>query len=213
MSRNDDARGIRPQHPKQKTDRRILRTRDRLGDALIELIQEKPFDSVTVQDVLDRASVARSTFYQHYSDKDDLFLSDVDEFLEAIATMLSRCEDRSDRVAPVREFFAHVAEGQKLYTALVESGKIHDFLESAQEHFARGIERRLAEMPRAAVGDLAPRDAIAHALAGAMLSLLTWWINRGMQTPPEQMDDIYHRMVRSGVGASSGSASSTYLRE
>ena len=213
MSKNDDARGIRPQQPKQKTDRRILRTRDRLGDALVELIQEKPFDSVTVQDVLDRACVARSTFYLHYSDKDDLFLSDVDEFLEAFATMLSRCEDRSDRVAPVREFFAHVAEGRKLYTALVESGKIHDFLESAQEHFARGIERRLSEMPRAAVGDLAPRHAIAHALAGAMLSLLTWWINRGMQTPPEQIDDIYHRMVWAGVGVSSGSASSTNLRE
>src|SRR5438105_14800338 len=126
MSKNQEVR--RDSHElKQKTDRRVLRTRDRLGNALIALMQEKPFDSITVQDVLDRAGVGRSTFYVHYRDKDDLFLSDADEFLEAIATMLSRREEKSDRVAPVREFFAHVAEAQQLYTALAEAGRIHDF--------------------------------------------------------------------------------------
>src|SRR5437868_2648447 len=151
MSNNDQAQRVPSRATKQKTDRRILRTRDRLGDALVELMQEKPFGAITVQDVLDRANISRSTFYVHYRDKDDLFLSDVDEFLEAMATMLSRCKDTSDRVAPVREFFAHVAEGQQLYTALVEAGRIHDFLELAQGHFARGIERRLMELPQAQV--------------------------------------------------------------
>ncbi len=56
-----------------KVDRRIRRTRDTLGDALVQLIQEKPFDEITVQDVLDRACVGRTTFYTHYRDKDDLF--------------------------------------------------------------------------------------------------------------------------------------------
>jgi AcrR family transcriptional regulator len=56
---------------KKKTDARVRRTRDALGDALVALMQEKPFDTITVQDVLDRANVSRSTFYTHYSDKDD----------------------------------------------------------------------------------------------------------------------------------------------
>jgi AcrR family transcriptional regulator len=153
-----------------------------------------------VQDVLERAGVGRSTFYVHYRDKDDLFLSDVDEFLEASAMMLTRQQDASERVAPVREFFAHVAEGRKLYDALVEAGRIHDFMELAEGHFARGIERRLTDSPRAAALDAAARVALAHALAGAMLTLLSWWIGRGMSAPPEQMDDLYHRMVWSGVG-------------
>ena len=50
----------------RKTDRRILRTRDTLGDALVALMQEKSFDHITVQDLLDRAGVGRSTFYVHY---------------------------------------------------------------------------------------------------------------------------------------------------
>jgi len=58
-------------HEKQrrKPDKRVRRTHERLGSALIELIQEKPIDDVTVQEVLDRASVGRSTFYLHFRDK------------------------------------------------------------------------------------------------------------------------------------------------
>jgi AcrR family transcriptional regulator len=202
MSKNEPPHKAHSHPSGQKTDRRVLRTRDRLGDALIALMQEKPFDGITVQEVLDRAGVSRSTFYVHYRDKEDLFLSDLDEFLEMMAMRLSRHREESERVAPVREFFAHVAEAQQLYAALVEAGKVQDFLELAQGHFARGIERRLAEMPRAkgvAAGD---RATVAHALAGAMLSLLKWWIDRGMPTPPEQMDELYHQMVWSGVSAS-----------
>src|SRR5581483_6819484 len=79
----------------EKIDPRVVRTRDKLGDALIALLIEKSFDAVTVQDVLDRAGVSRSTFYAHYRDKNDLFLSDVDQFLESMATLLERAGDRS----------------------------------------------------------------------------------------------------------------------
>src|SRR5262245_5729503 len=55
----------------KKTDARVRRTRDALGDALVALMQEKPFETITVQDVLDRAQVSRSTFYSHCRDKAD----------------------------------------------------------------------------------------------------------------------------------------------
>lgn len=200
MSGNGEARGAHPP-PKQKTDRRVRRTRDRLGDALIGIMREKSFDAITVQEVLDRAGVGRSTFYAHYRDKLDLFLGDLDEFLEAMATALSLGGDASRRVAPVREFFAHVAGERRLYDALVESGRMQDFLELAQGHFARGIEPRLAELPRPRAVAHAHRAAHAHALAGSLLSLLTWWMALDAPAPPGEMDDIYHRLVWSGVNA------------
>jgi AcrR family transcriptional regulator len=184
----------------RKIDRRIRRTRDALGDALVELMHEKPFEAITVQHVLDRAGVGRSTFYSHYRDKDDLFLSDVEEFFEAMATMLSRRGEASRRVAPVRELFAHVAEQRDFRTALVASGKIHDVLEMGQGHFARAIEQQLARQPRAHGITADERPAVAYALAGALLSLLSWWMDHGMPASPSQMDDLYHRMVWSGVG-------------
>jgi len=196
MSNNDHLR-LAPS--KKKTDARVRRTRDALGDALIALMQEKPFDTITVQDVLDRAHVSRSTFYTHYSDKDDLLMSDAEEFFEALSMALSQHGDKSDRVFPVREFFAHLSDVQPFFKALVKSGKYHENMELARGHFARGIERRLAELPGGKTIPANQRPAIAFAHAGALLSLLSWWLDRGMRESPAEMDELFHRMVWNGA--------------
>jgi AcrR family transcriptional regulator len=196
MSNNDHLR-LAPS--KKKLDARVQRTRDALGDALIALMQEKPFDTITVQDVLDRAHVSRSTFYTHYSDKDDLLMSDAEEFFEALSMALSQHGDKSDRVFPVREFFAHLSDVQPFFKALVKSGKYHENMELAHGHFARGIERRLAELPRGKAIPANQLPAIAFAHAGALLSLLSWWLDRGMRESPAEMDELFHRMVWNGA--------------
>jgi AcrR family transcriptional regulator len=196
MSNNDHLR-LAPS--KKKTDARVRRTRDALGDALIALMQEKPFDTITVQDVLDRAHVSRSTFYTHYSDKDDLLMSDAEEFFEALSMALSQHGDKSDRVFPVREFFAHLSDVQPFFKALVKSGKYHENMELARGHFARGIERRIAELPRGKNIPANQLPAIAFAHAGALLSLLSWWLDRGMRESPAEMDELFHRMVWNGL--------------
>ncbi len=122
---------------RRKTERRILRTRDTLGDALIALMQERNFEEITVQDVLDRAGVGRSTFYVHYRDKDDLFLSDVEDFLERVSTALTRQGASPKRLLPVQEFFAHIRESRQFYAVLVKSGKINDV-----QALARGLHAR-----------------------------------------------------------------------
>ena len=58
-----------------KTDRRVQRTRELLQKALIELISERGYDAITIQDIVDRANVGRTTFYLHYNSKDELFMS------------------------------------------------------------------------------------------------------------------------------------------
>jgi Transcriptional regulator len=183
----------------KKTDARVRRTRDALGDALVALMQEKPFDTITVQDVLDRANVSRSTFYSHYSDKDDLLMSDAEEFFEALSMALSAHGDKSDRVFPVQEFFTHLSDVQPFFKALVKSGKYQENMELARGHFARGIERRLSELPRARSIPPNQLPAIAFTHAGALLSLLTWWLDRGMRESPDEMDELFHRMIWNGV--------------
>src|SRR3984893_16995107 len=109
---------------------------------------EKPIEDVTVQDVLDRASVGRSTFYLHYRDKDDLLLSQLEKFLEMMSTALSIRKEESHRVVPVAELFAHIGDQKKLYRALADAGRLNDFFDLAQGYFSRGIERRLTESRR-----------------------------------------------------------------
>jgi AcrR family transcriptional regulator len=188
-----------------KSDRRVRRTRDALGDALLALMQEKPFETVTVQHVLDRAGIGRSTFYAHYRDKDDLFLSDLEDFFESMSTLLLRHREASNRVAPVRELFAHVAKMRPLHAALIAADKLRDFLEMGQEYFARAIGQRLSELPPSCTIAPARRAAMARAFAGALLSLLSWWLDHGATATPEEMDDLYHQMVWFGVAGRSAS--------
>jgi AcrR family transcriptional regulator len=203
MSRNEHVRlqeqAGRGKKPQRKPDARIRRTHERLGMALLELIRDKPIDQVTVQEVLDHASVGRSTFYLHFRDKNDLLLSQLEQFLEIMSTTLSVRKEASHRVVPVAEMFAHIAEQKKFYRALAESDRLNDFFDLAQEYFARGIERRLRESKR--VGKLSQRELATRsvALAGSLLSLLRWWMDRGAKEPAGQLDELFHRMVWDGM--------------
>jgi len=192
-----------PAKQRRNSDQRIRRTHERLGNALLALILERPIDDVTVQDVLDRASVGRSTFYLHFRDKNDLLLSQLEMFLETSSTALSIRKEASHRVVPVAELFAHIGNQNKLYRALADSGRLNDFFDLAQGYFARGIERRLTEskcLPDLHFSKLSRRElgARSAALAGSMLSLLRWWLDRGEKESPRAMDELFHRMVWNG---------------
>jgi AcrR family transcriptional regulator len=180
-----------------KTDRRVLKTRNALGDALVALLQEKHFQQITVQDVLDRARVGRSTFYVHYRDKNDLFLSDVEDFFELCSGLLSRHNASPKRLLPVQEIFTHIREMREFYTAVVRSGKINDVEVLGRGYFARSIEERFQ---RAGLKmDSMQRSAKAHALAGSFFSLLNWWVDKGMKADPKEMDTLFHQMAWKGL--------------
>jgi len=176
-------------------DARVRRTRSQLGTALLNLIIEKPINDVTVQDILERSGVGRSTFYLHYRDKDDLLVSQLEMFLETISNALSDRKDKSHRVVPVAELFAHIGNQNKLYRVLSDSGHLKEFFELAEGHFARGIQRRLNESGR--LPDIPPRElaARASALSGSLLSLLRWWLDRGEKETPAEMDRLFHQLV------------------
>jgi AcrR family transcriptional regulator len=182
---------------RKKTDRRILRTRDTLGDALVALMHEKNFEQITVQEVLERAGVGRSTFYAHYRDKDDLFMSDLEEFLELIATMLKRHGADPKRLLPVQEFLAHLRDARPFYKALVKSGKMSEVMALARGVFARSIAERLESS--GIKFDSTRLAAQAHALAGSFLSLMEWWVDQGMKSDPKEMDEVFHRMAWNGL--------------
>ena len=198
VSAKQPAEPRRSNKQRHAPDMRIRRTRGRLADALVELMQEKPIDEVTVQEVLDRAGVGRSTFYLHYRDKDDLLLCVLEDGMEMWSTDLTRRKEKSLRVAAVMEFFAHAASGRKIYRALVDSGRIHTFFELAQGYFSRGIARRMKDMGLKSLGQ-SELDARSQALAGNLLALLKWWLDRGAKESPKAMDELFHRMAWRGL--------------
>jgi hypothetical protein len=116
-----------------------------------------------------------------------------------MSTILSKRKDRSNRVVAVEELFAHIGNQNKMYRVLSDSGHLKEFFDLAEGHFARGIEQRLKESGR--FPKMPPRElaARAAALSGSLLSLMRWWLDRGEKESPQQMDEMFHRLVWTGL--------------
>src|SRR5512135_3076549 len=104
----------------KKLDRRERRTRQLLSEALIALMQEKRYEAITVQDIIDRADVGRSTFYAHYRDKDDLFATAFQVVMDKLLGCLED-DDDTDKIIPSLQLFRHFQKNHHLYWALARS--------------------------------------------------------------------------------------------
>jgi len=195
---------------RKENDRRAERTRRALRKALVELILEKRYDAITVQNVIDRANVGRSTFYAHFRDKEDLFLSDWEGLLEAFVQGSDWQGARGGRVVPIKELFTHVQEFHHFYQALVRSRKTAWLFKTGQSYLTKSIEDALtaavADRPQPAV----PLPVLSNYLANGIMTMLRWWLDHNMPYPPARMDEIFHQLVmpgfRSVLGAPAASA-------
>ena len=187
--------------PKQKrNDRRTRRTRGQVSGALVELIKEKRFDDITVQNLIDRAGVGRSTFYSHYHDKEDAFEQQWQAFNQMLAEKIDWDKAGKESFFPVTFFFQHLQEAQAFYRGLVRSGKVEGLFKRGVEYLSRNIETGLNQRlkPGARPVDV-PIPILSHYLASEFFALLKWWLDAGMPYPPESMDKIFHRLINPTV--------------
>lgn len=189
-----------PDVPKRALDARTQRTHQALSAALVALMLDRDFAEITVQDVLDRAGVGRSTFYAHFRSKHDLLFSDAERFIGMLEAHFARTSPGSTRVAPLAELAAHVGAYSAFASAIERSGHADAMWDLCVGHFARIIEGRLAVLAPARADDALPREVGARVLAAAAISLLQWWMSRQAPITPEELDGRFHQMAWRGVG-------------
>ena len=181
-------------------DRRVRRTQHALKHALFELIVAKGYERVTVRDVIAAADVGRSTFYVHYRDKEDLFLSSLDDEVRAAL----RADEPNSGSSTSRSLllFQHAGRHQDLYRALVRKRGGWPLAATRMEDtIAELFEHRLA----AASDDApVPPTAAARFLSTALIGLLSWWLYTGMEMTPEEIDDAFRRLANRGVRGALG---------
>jgi AcrR family transcriptional regulator len=185
-----------------KADRRSQRTRQMLGAALVDLMLQKRYDEITVQDIIDQANVGRSTFYAHYLDKDDLLTSDFTRVLDALSQHMRQQELADPAAMPsLALFFEHVQAHHQLYKALVRGGGIDLLYKKGHARLRQNIEQHLGELLPVGETPAVPLPLVADYLAGAILNLLKWWLEHEMPYTPEQMNRLFHQLVLPGVQA------------
>jgi AcrR family transcriptional regulator len=183
-----------------KHDRRSQRTHRLLAGALVALLFEYRYTDLTVQDILDRADIGRTTFYRHYWDKDDLLASEMERVLDVLSrqTHLST----PDRVFPLSSFgiFQHLQEQQALYRVLARGQAIDVVLTTVKTRLREQIEQHWCQTLAKPIDDLSVRIA-AQFVVGAFVTLLQWWMENDMPLSPAQMDAYFYQLTFPGVQA------------
>jgi AcrR family transcriptional regulator len=191
-----------------KEDRRIQRTRQLLSTALLKLIEERGYDSLTVNDITEQANVGRATFYLHYQDKEQLLVESLEDMfsqLEDLIDPLSETLGEQHYSTATRLLFQHFGEHHRLYRSLLtEKGAAMVFprLLEIVSQIAEQIAKQDVISKSVSVEQPQPHastDLVAHYVAGAFLGSVVWWLNNDRPYSAEQMAAIYVHLMDPGV--------------
>lgn len=183
-----------------KTDRRVRQTRERLQQALIQLIDERGYDAITVQEIVDRADVGRTTFYEHYRSKDDLFMS----CHEAIVSEFHRIHSYPESLllpeaSPgIISAYRHLVEARVLLYPIFQSQDGLLILRRIRDGSAQDIEAALRVIFAEADSTI-PINILANYLAGAQVALVQWWLEKRQPYTPEDLAQTFHRLQRAAI--------------
>lgn len=186
----------------RKSDRRVQRTRQLCQEALISLILEKRYDKITVQDIIDQANVGRSTFYAHFQDKEDLLVSWFGTFSEDLIAHIESTlhqEEVEGHLIHSLTFFRHAEMHHELYRAVFEGGGADVLIENGQRHMAANIQQHLDTLVPDGQSLAVPLPVITTFLAGALLSVLVWWLDNERPYTADEINAMFYQLSMSGI--------------
>lgn len=193
-----------------REDRRVARTRRALREALLELIQEKGYAAVTVEDITERANLGRATFYLHYKDKEELLLEQFSELASERARLLSDVPLAAWQtganlpIMPLLSIFQHVSENTELYKTVLRGeghfrvgDRLRNIIAVTIGEVITAISRNEARNLRLQI----PLEFLASYFAGALLGSIAWWLELepDQRPTPEQMALSFQTMFIPGM--------------
>jgi AcrR family transcriptional regulator len=199
-----------------KIDRRIQRTKLALRSALLELIKEKGFDAILVEEITERANLGRATFYLHYKDKEDLLLDEFREMASNRVEVLSEIPisiwksngdnielpDGRSSIMPLLLIFEHAAQNAELYRILLRGGNSHrigiQIRQIISDSIHAIVQTRLQVEPDPSPIEV-PIELLAAYFSGALMGSLSWWLEQGTSPGPEEMARMFQHLFFPGV--------------
>lgn len=168
-------------------DRRVSRTRERLQHALMVLSSDHTYEAIGVEDICREARVARSTFYKHYVDKDDLKRASIEAIFRAHDATTTGAQGA--RMGFSLPLLKHVAECRGQYLAIDGTGG------GALPTVRQTVMKEMRNVVRASLAiGATEREFAVQYFTGAFMTVLTWWVERGNPETPEEIDRLFQSM-------------------
>ena len=189
--------------PEAMTDRRVRRTRQRLRDALMELTLERGYDRITLQEILDRADVGRSTFYAHYRDKDDLLVSEFEALHPTWSALPSDPDTGSSRngefLEPLRGAFREAEANRQRFKALIGRQGSETVRRLLPEPLSALVREHVRAQFPGWQGDEPHLAAAVQFIVSAFLGTLTWWLDTDAQVSADEIFTICRSLAAEGA--------------
>ncbi len=191
------------EHAEKKMDRRVIRTRRALREALIALILEKGYESITVQDITDHADLNRGTLYLHYRDKQDLLLSSSKEvYNELLAQFTPISAQNLSMDIPERHLtivFQHAAANANFYRVMLGEHGVPAFITRLRRLISQVSLERLQALRTLVPLKSFPAELVVGFSGGAVIGVLEWWLDNDMPLAPEEVARYTVQLTVSGL--------------
>lgn len=186
--------------------RRATQTRPILRSALLSLLDERPFEQLTIREITSKARVGYATFFRHYPDKDsllnDLAASEIGGLLNRALPIL----DTPDTRGSARALCAYVWEHRKLWSTFLTGGAAG----TLKDEFIRQA-KQIAEARPNHVAALPAELLVVFAVTGTV-EILAWWLSQKTPASVNQMAEVLDRLIVAPSMAQSTDAQSTQAR-
>ena len=166
-------------------DRRITKTRKAIYAAFLQLLNQKNFETITVQEIIDLADVGRSTFYSHYESKELL----LDELCRYLFHHLFEREENINIEAYLTHIFLHFKKNQDHVTSLLFS-KNDYFLRQLQKELEHHVYPMVAENLQVSYPKI-PASYLKHFVVSNFIETLTWWLKKGKSYTEKEVIGFY----------------------
>jgi AcrR family transcriptional regulator len=176
-----------------KPNRQVVRTRSWIFDAVMILMDEKPYNKITVSDICEKAGIARPTFYYNYNDIDDVIF----EYLmntvniEILNSEKSRKEDKQDAIVLLFDF-KYMVKHQKNLKKIISTADIENRIQRELQKYPMSLIESYKKQ-LTAEEYLICRYKICYQLTGSLKILFDWFIN-GMPMPVEKLIPMLNAM-------------------
>ena len=179
-------------------DRRQKRTKDAIFRAFGSLLEQKKYESITVQDIIDEADIGRSTFYTHFETKDELLKTMCTDIFHHVFTdelpqeaARSRRCDHTQLELKLGHVLYHLRENKVNLKGLLASQSSQLFLS-----FLKDYLRQLFSQYLPALCCDVPEDYLLHFLAGSFAETVKWWVAQNMTEAPETVARHFMAVIR-----------------
>ena len=172
----------------KKIDRRVLRTQQSLGNALVDLTLELGYDAITIKELTQRANIGYATFFRHFKSKDELLLYVLESVLHDIND-LTQPEMTPYEQALVT--FEYIKEHSRVYHVFISIPRNSELVQTVYESIEKDIRANyVARNP-----DQIPLEIAVNHIVTSILELIRWWIVNDMKYSVEQMATIQSELI------------------